>query len=63
MSDVVQKQKNLTCRSGGITEALVFMDLITDSGRLVYQYSDGMGRRLEIAQSTTKESNEGIYDD
>ncbi|MGB7759206.1 MAG: ATP-binding cassette domain-containing protein [Bryobacteraceae bacterium] len=35
-----------------IQEALEFMDLTAESGRLVSQYSGGMVRRLEIAQST-----------
>ena len=35
-----------------IKEALEFMDLSAESGRLVSQYSGGMVRRLEIAQST-----------
>ena len=35
-----------------IKEALEFMDLTAESGRLVSQYSGGMVRRLEIAQST-----------
>jgi ABC-2 type transport system ATP-binding protein len=35
-----------------IKEALEFMDLTAESGRLVSQYSCGMVRRLEIAQST-----------
>ena len=37
---------------GRIEEALEFMDLTAESGRLVSQYSGGMVRRLEIAQST-----------
>jgi ABC-2 type transport system ATP-binding protein len=39
-------------RQGRIREALEFMGLTADSGRLVGQYSGGMVRRLEIAQST-----------
>jgi ABC-2 type transport system ATP-binding protein len=35
-----------------IREALEFMGLAADGGRLVGQYSGGMARRLEIAQST-----------
>ena len=35
-----------------IAEALEFMGLTADGGRLVSQYSGGMVRRLEIAQST-----------
>ena len=35
-----------------INEALEFMNLTADGGRLVGQYSGGMVRRLEIAQST-----------
>jgi len=35
-----------------IKEALEFMDLTAESGRLVSQYSGGMVRRLEIAQAT-----------
>jgi len=35
-----------------IREALEFMDLTADGGRLVNEYSGGMVRRLEIAQST-----------
>ena len=35
-----------------ISEALEFMNLTTDAGRLVNEYSGGMVRRLEIAQST-----------
>ena len=35
-----------------IREALEFMGLTADGGRLVGQYSGGMVRRLEIAQST-----------
>jgi len=35
-----------------IREALEFMGLTSDSGRLVSEYSGGMVRRLEIAQST-----------
>ena len=35
-----------------IREALEFMGLTADGGRLVSQYSGGMVRRLEIAQST-----------
>jgi ABC-2 type transport system ATP-binding protein len=35
-----------------IKEALEFMNLTADGGRLVSQYSGGMVRRLEIAQST-----------
>src|SRR5664280_335658 len=35
-----------------IREALEFMGLTSDGGRLVGQYSGGMVRRLEIAQST-----------
>jgi ABC-2 type transport system ATP-binding protein len=35
-----------------IREALEFMDLTAEGGRLVSQYSGGMVRRLEIAQST-----------
>ena len=35
-----------------IREALEFMGLTADSGRLVGEYSGGMVRRLEIAQST-----------
>lgn len=35
-----------------VREALEFMGLTTDGGRLVGQYSGGMVRRLEIAQST-----------
>jgi ABC-2 type transport system ATP-binding protein len=37
---------------GRIREALEFMDLTADGGRLVNEYSGGMVRRLEIAQST-----------
>ena len=39
-------------RQARIKEALEFMDLTAESGRLVSQYSGGMVRRLEIAQST-----------
>ena len=39
-------------RQARIQEALEFMDLTAESGRLVSQYSGGMVRRLEIAQST-----------
>jgi len=39
-------------RQARIQEALEFMDLAAESGRLVSQYSGGMVRRLEIAQST-----------
>jgi ABC-2 type transport system ATP-binding protein len=39
-------------RPARIQEALEFMDLTAESGRLVSQYSGGMVRRLEIAQST-----------
>jgi ABC-2 type transport system ATP-binding protein len=39
-------------QQGRIKEALEFMDLTAESGRLVSQYSGGMVRRLEIAQST-----------
>jgi len=35
-----------------IQEALEFMNLTADAGRLVSEYSGGMVRRLEIAQST-----------
>lgn len=35
-----------------IREALEFMNLTADGGRLVSQYSGGMVRRLEIAQAT-----------
>jgi ABC-2 type transport system ATP-binding protein len=35
-----------------IAEALEFMGLTADAGRLVSEYSGGMVRRLEIAQST-----------
>jgi len=35
-----------------IQEALEFMNLTADAGRLVNEYSGGMVRRLEIAQST-----------
>jgi ABC-2 type transport system ATP-binding protein len=35
-----------------IQEALEFMGLTADGGRLVKEYSGGMVRRLEIAQST-----------
>ena len=35
-----------------IAEALEFMGLTADGGRMVGQYSGGMVRRLEIAQST-----------
>ena len=35
-----------------IREALEFMNLTADGGRLVSEYSGGMVRRLEIAQST-----------
>ena len=35
-----------------IKEALEFMNLTADGGRLVSEYSGGMVRRLEIAQST-----------
>jgi len=35
-----------------VREALAFMGLTADGGRLVGQYSGGMVRRLEIAQST-----------
>jgi len=35
-----------------IREALAFMGLTADAGRLVGQYSGGMVRRLEIAQAT-----------
>jgi len=37
---------------GRIRVALGFMDLTADGGRLLSQYSGGMVRRLEIAQST-----------
>ena len=39
-------------QQGRIREALEFMGLTADGGRLVSQYSGGMVRRLEIAQST-----------
>ena len=39
-------------RQERIREALDFMGLAADGGRLVGQYSGGMVRRLEIAQST-----------
>ena len=39
-------------QQGRIAEALEFMGLTADSGRLVGEYSGGMVRRLEIAQST-----------
>ena len=39
-------------RQARIQEALEFMDLAAESGRLVSQYSGGMVRRLEIALST-----------
>src|SRR5271157_1362073 len=39
-------------RQARIREALEFMGLTADGGRLVSQYSGGMVRRLEIAQST-----------
>jgi ABC-2 type transport system ATP-binding protein len=39
-------------RKARIREALEFMGLTADGGRLVSQYSGGMVRRLEIAQST-----------
>jgi len=39
-------------RQARIREALEFMGLTADSGRMVGQYSGGMVRRLEIAQST-----------
>ena len=39
-------------RQARIREALEFMKLSADAGRLVSEYSGGMIRRLEIAQST-----------
>jgi ABC-2 type transport system ATP-binding protein len=39
-------------QKGRIREALEFMGLTADSGRLVSEYSGGMVRRLEIALST-----------
>jgi ABC-2 type transport system ATP-binding protein len=39
-------------RQARIHEALEFMNLTADGGRLVSEYSGGMVRRLEIAQST-----------
>ena len=39
-------------RDGRIKEALEFMNLSSDAGRMVGEYSGGMVRRLEIAQST-----------
>jgi ABC-2 type transport system ATP-binding protein len=39
-------------RQARIGEALEFMNLTADGGRLVSEYSGGMVRRLEIAQST-----------
>jgi ABC-2 type transport system ATP-binding protein len=39
-------------RQARIAEALEFMGLTADGGRLVGHYSGGMVRRLEIAQST-----------
>jgi ABC-2 type transport system ATP-binding protein len=39
-------------RQARIREALEFMGLTADGGRLVGEYSGGMVRRLEIAQST-----------
>ena len=39
-------------RKARIAEALEFMGLMADAGRLVGEYSGGMVRRLEIAQST-----------
>jgi ABC-2 type transport system ATP-binding protein len=39
-------------RQARIAEALEFMALTADGGRLVSEYSGGMVRRLEIAQST-----------
>jgi ABC-2 type transport system ATP-binding protein len=39
-------------RRARIAGALEFMDLAADAGRLVREYSGGMIRRLEIAQST-----------
>jgi len=39
-------------RKNRIGEALAFMGLTSDSDRLVAEYSGGMVRRLEIAQST-----------
>jgi len=39
-------------RQARISEALTFMGLASDGGRLVGEYSGGMVRRLEIAQST-----------
>jgi ABC-2 type transport system ATP-binding protein len=39
-------------QSARVREALEFMGLTADGGRLVGQYSGGMVRRLEIAQST-----------
>lgn len=39
-------------RKARVNEALEFMGLTADGGRLVGEYSGGMVRRLEIAQST-----------
>jgi ABC-2 type transport system ATP-binding protein len=39
-------------RQARIAEALEFMNLTADAGRMVGEYSGGMVRRLEIAQST-----------
>jgi ABC-2 type transport system ATP-binding protein len=39
-------------RKARVAEALEFMGLTTEAGRLVNEYSGGMVRRLEIAQST-----------
>ena len=39
-------------QAGRIAEALEFMNLTAEAGRLVGQYSGGMVRRLEIAQAT-----------